>query len=176
MKLILLMAVTVDGMIARDDAHFPDWTGRADKRLFVEVTKKAGVIIVGSKTFDTIGKPLPQRLMVVMTRNRARRSRWDNLIFTDMPPPELLADLERRGHRQAVLAGGATINDLFARCDLIDEIRITISPLIFGRGISLFNSEHDLALNLKAVQPLEGDLVHLIYEVNKPPQEAQSPS
>ncbi len=176
MKLILLMAVTVDGMIARDDAHFPDWTGRADKRLFVEITKAAGVIIVGSKTFDTIGKPLPGRLMVVMTRNRRRRSRWDNLIFTDRSPAELLADLERRGYREAVLAGGATINDLFAHKHLIDEIRITVSPLIFGRGITLFNTHLDLPLKLRAVQPLEGDLVHLIYDVPKPDANTQPAS
>ena len=176
MKLILLMAVTVDGMIARDDAHFPDWTGRADKRLFVQITKKAGVIIVGSKTFDTIGKPLPQRLMVVMTRNRARRSRWDNLEFTGLPPAELLADLERRGYREAVLAGGATINDLFAQQHLIDEIRITVSPLAFGRGITLFNSRLDLALHLRTVQELEGGLVHLVYDVRKPSPGGQSAS
>jgi dihydrofolate reductase len=176
MKLILLMAVTVDGMIARDDAHFPDWTGRADKRLFVAVTKKAGVIIVGSKTFDTIGKPLPGRQMVVLTRNKARRSRWENLVFTDRDPADLLSDLQRQGYREAVLAGGATINNLFARRNLIDEIRITVSPLIFGRGISLFNTDLDLPLRLKNVQRLDDDLVHLIYEVEKPHRDAQPAS
>jgi len=176
MKLILLMAVTVDGMIARDDAHFPDWTGRADKRLFVAVTKKAGVIIVGSKTFDTIGKPLPERQMIVLTRNKARRSRWENLLFTDRDPEKLLSDLQRRGVREAVLAGGATINNLFARRNLIDEIRITVSPLIFGRGISLFNTDLDLPLRLKDVQRLDDDLVHLIYEVQKPRRDPQPAS
>jgi len=176
MKLILLMAVTVDGMIARDDAHFPDWTGRADKRLFVAVTKKAGVIIVGSKTFDTIGKPLPGRQMVVLTRNKARRSRWENLVFTDRDPADLLSDLQRQGYREAVLAGGATINNLFARRNLIDEIRITVSPLIFGRGISLFNTDLDLLLRLKDVQRLDDDLVHMVYGVEKPRRDDQPAS
>jgi len=174
MKLTLLMAVTADGMIARNAAHFPDWTGREDKRLFVSVTKKAGVIIIGSKTFDTIGKPLPGRQMIVLTRNKARRSRWDNLVFTDQAPVALLSDLQRQGYREAVLAGGATINSLFAQANLIDEIRITVSPLFFGRGISLFDTDLDLSLSLKDVRRLNGSLVHLVYEVNKPANGGQS--
>ena len=176
MKLILLMAVTADGMIARDASHFPDWTGREDKRLFVAVTKKAGVIIIGSKTFDTIGKPLPGRRMIVLTRNKTRRSKWDNLVFTDQAPEQLLCDLKRQGYREAVLAGGATINNLFAQRNLIDEIRITVSPLIFGRGISLFDTDLDFSLRLKDVQQLNENLVHLVYAVNKPTDGGQTSS
>lgn len=61
MKVTLLMAMTLDGKIGKSHDHFPDWTGKADKTLFVRLTKKAGVIIMGSKTFDTIGRPLPNR-------------------------------------------------------------------------------------------------------------------
>ncbi len=167
MKLILLMAVTADGKIARDAAHFPDWTGRADKKLFVEVTRKSGVLIMGSKTFDTIGKPLPGRKNIVMTRNTARRSQWENLVFTNQAPRNLLADLEKQGYHQAVLAGGATINTLFARAHLIDEIRLTIAPLVFGRGLSLFSAELEMPLRLAHVKQLDDGLIHAVYRVRK---------
>lgn len=42
MHVILMVAITVDGKIARSADHYPDWTGKADKRFYVEVTKKAG--------------------------------------------------------------------------------------------------------------------------------------
>ncbi|MDZ7596786.1 MAG: hypothetical protein U5J82_00450 [Desulfobacterales bacterium] len=41
MKVILLMAQTLDGKIGRNSGHFPDWTGKQDKRLFVRITKAA---------------------------------------------------------------------------------------------------------------------------------------
>ena len=61
MKVILLMALTVDGMIARSPEEFPDWTGTEDKRMFKKTTLEAGVLIMGAKTYDTIGRPLPGR-------------------------------------------------------------------------------------------------------------------
>jgi dihydrofolate reductase len=56
MKVTLIMAMTADGKIARHNRHFPNWTGRADKRMFKQLTTQAGVVIMGSGTFATIGK------------------------------------------------------------------------------------------------------------------------
>ncbi|MBF0204054.1 MAG: dihydrofolate reductase, partial [Desulfamplus sp.] len=72
MKVILVMAMTLDGKIARHSMEPVDWTGKADKKKFVEITKKAGAVIMGSTTFDTIGKRLPNRKNIVMTRNASR--------------------------------------------------------------------------------------------------------
>ena len=57
MKVILLMAMTVDGLISRTNDDFPDWTGPEDKRMFKAVSQEAGVVIMGSRTFDTISVP-----------------------------------------------------------------------------------------------------------------------
>ena len=42
MKLILLMAVTLDGKTGKDSEHFFDWTEQEDKKFFVQITKKPG--------------------------------------------------------------------------------------------------------------------------------------
>jgi dihydrofolate reductase len=167
MKVTLVMALTLDGKIGKSPDHFPDWTGKEDKRLFVKITKEAGVVIMGSKTFDTIGIPLPERKNVVMTRDRNRKSQWDNLVFTDKAPKEILEDLEKEGYSHAVLAGGALVNSLFAEENLIDEIIVTISPKIFGFGISLFTEEITMELELNEVKRFARNLVYLKYEVLK---------
>ncbi len=163
MKLTLVMAVTVDGKIARHDDHFPDWTGKADKRMFKRLTEQAGVVIMGSKTFATLGNPLPNRLNVVMTRRPADYRSSDNLIFTDKPPDLLLAALSERGYQAAVLAGGAHINSLFLRHHLIDEMILTVSPVIFGQGLSLFAEEVDVRLELISSNLLDDNLLMLHY-------------
>ena len=164
-RTILLMAQTLDGKIARHSDHFPDWTGKADKRLFVEITKAAGALIMGSKTYDTIGRPLPGRKNIVMTRDPRRISNWDNLIFTDLAPQALLNELEAQGYRQVVIAGGARINSIFMRAGLVHEIMVTITPMVFGTGISLFEDGIEADLTLKELRQIDEARVCLHYQV-----------
>jgi dihydrofolate reductase len=58
MKTVIVAAITADGFIGRTSDHLADWTGKADKKLFVQVTKEAGAMVMGSRTFATIGGPL----------------------------------------------------------------------------------------------------------------------
>jgi len=167
MKLILLMAMTLDGKIAKSADHFPDWTGSADKKLFARLSRQAGVVIMGSKTFDTIGKPLPDRKNIILSRDKTRSSKWDNLVYTDRAPGQIMLDLKQDGFQEAVLAGGATVNSLFAEAGLIDEIIITVSPKIFGRGISLFATDVSMELELKEMEKPDSNLVYLRYCVQK---------
>lgn len=167
MKVILLMAMTLDGKIGLSADHFPDWTGSADKRLFVEISRRAGAVIMGSKTFDTIGTPLPERKNIVLTRNPERISDHKNLVFTNGAPKQILDDLADAGYSQVVLAGGALVNSLFAEEKLIDELIVTVSPLIFGVGLSLFIPEIRMEMSLIAVDRLDDDVVCLHYRILK---------
>jgi dihydrofolate reductase len=165
MHISLMVAITVDGKIARDADHFPDWTGKADKRLYVDITKKAGVMIMGSTTFDTIGRVLPDRKTIVMTRNPNRQSDRDDLVFTQASPERIIADLEAQGYQAAVVVGGSKINQLFAEKGLIDELILTVSPYIFGSGLSIFAGTLDLKLALKKFWLLDENTLCLRYGV-----------
>ncbi len=167
MKVILVMALTADGKIGRTPEHFPDWTGKSDKQLFKRISQQAGVVVMGSKTFDTFGRPLPGRKNVVMTRNPKRSSDQADLVFTGAPPQQLLATLSREGYREVILAGGAVINTLFAQANLIDEMIITISPKIFGQGLSLFTGPLDIDLELLAIDRPDANLILTHYRVVK---------
>ena len=167
MKVVLLMALTVDGMIARSPNHFPDWTSRQDKAMFKQVTQKAGVVVMGSRTYDAIGKPLPGRKNVVLTRNKQRRSCHQNLVYTDLEPGALLSGLEAEGFQEVVLAGGATINTLFAGRGLIDEIQVTYSPKVFGAGLTSFAGELSMDLRLLTFEQLGPDEILVRYGVIK---------
>ena len=164
MKLTLIMAMTADGKIARHDRHFPNWTGRADKRMFKQLTTEAGVVIMGAGTYETIGKPLSDRLNVVMTRHPDKFKPAENLWVTGDSPQGILAGLEAKGYTAAALTGGATINTLFARAHLIDDMVVTISPVLFGEGISIFSEPVRVALDLKSMREIEAGVVVLHYE------------
>jgi dihydrofolate reductase len=170
MKVILLMAITLDGKIAQSSDHFPDWTGKADKKFFMQQTKAAGCLIMGAATYDTIGRPLPGRKNVIMTRtpeNRTQDYKPSELEFTKRTPTEVVQQLKEEGFKAAILGGGAQINTLWAEANLIDEIILTISPLVFGEGIGLFNKALDLKLELEEVTTLDDNLVCVRYKVLK---------
>ena len=165
MHVCLMVAITADGKIARDAGHYPDWTGSADKKLYVEITKRAGVMIMGSTTFDTIGRVLPGRKTVVMTRNPERRSDREDLVFTQDPAEKILAKLADQGYTEAIVVGGAKINQLFAVKGLIDELILTISPYAFGSGLSIFSGSVDLELTLKKFWQLDANTLCVRYGV-----------
>ena len=166
MKLIMVMATTVDGKIARYNTHYPDWTCSEDKRMFRKVTQQSGVVIMGSRTYQTIGKPLPKRLNVVLTRQPQRYAPVEHVIFTSDSPDKIVVDLSAQGYASAALIGGETINNLFAQSGLITEIVITISPKLFGTGLSLFSCSVDMDLQLVSVQRMASDHIMLRYLVD----------
>jgi len=168
MHVSLMVAITVDGKIARASDHYPDWTGKADKQLYVEITKKAGVMIMGSTTFDTIGRVLPGRKTIVMTRNPHRRSDRDDLVYTQAPPEQIISDLAAQGFEEAVVVGGAKINQLFAAKGLIDELILTLSPYAFGSGLSIFSDAVDLKLALKEFCQIDENTLCIRYRVIHP--------
>ena len=182
-KVILIMAMTLDGKIARHSMEPVDWTGSADKKKFVEITKKAGAVIMGSATFDTIGQTLKGRENIVMTRKSSRLTNKlttmnntltltenSNLQFTDKTPREILKSLEDDGFDSVALIGGSTINGLFARENLIDEIYITLVPKIFGQGLPLLSGELDMLdmnLELAEMDKIDNNYILLKYNVIK---------
>lgn len=165
MKVVLVMAVTLDGKISRHRNDPVTWTGNEDKKRFVRITRDAGVVIMGSRTFDSIGMVLPGRKNIVMTGNKERQSQDENLVFTDAAPEKILAGLEEQGFQEVALIGGSLINTLYARKGLIDELCVTVIPLIFGTGLSLFSDTLDLNLELLEVEQLDKGALFLRYAV-----------
>lgn len=156
MKTIILAAVTIDGKLARDPAHYVDWTSREDKRLFFSTTKQAGALIIGNNTFKTFPSPLPGRLHVVLTYSLAGKENTPGLVeYTSASPEQIMADLEARGYTEAVVGGGSQINALFLEKGLVDEIWLTVEPLIFGLGVELLRGvRFDLRARLLSVEKL----------------------
>lgn len=170
MKVILMMVMTADGFIAKNSSQPSiEWTSSADKEIFIKRTKEARVIIMGLATYKTIGRPLPGRLNLIMTfRPEIEQGIPDKLEFTNDAPEIILQKLEARGYKEVILGGGTSINSLFLQKNLIDEIQVTIEPILFGGGLNLFkNLDLNLKLELLETKNLGNDVVNLRYKVIK---------
>lgn len=164
MKIILMMAMTADGKIAKNSDHFPDWTSKEDKRIFSKITKEHGVVIMGEKTFRTFPKPLPGRLNVVFTLEK-NLPETENVKWVSGELEKVLEELEKAGHESAVLGGGTNLNTQFLKKGLISEIYLTVEPKIFGDGMGVFGGDFDLDLKFLGYEMINESAILLKYEV-----------
>lgn len=164
MKVFLIAAVTADGYIARHGDHAADWTSKEDKQVFVRLTKEAGVMVMGSRTFATINRALPERRTVVYS-SKPDHITVPGIEVTNEAPGDLVRRLEKEGANGLAVCGGATIYDLFMQAGVVDELYLTVEPVIFGRGITLFNTPLDLSLKLLETEQLGSNSVLLHYQI-----------
>lgn len=167
MKTIIYCAVTLNGKIAKSQNDPLDWTTKEDKKLFAVETKKAGVVVMGHNTFRSIGRPLKDRLNVVLASKDESRENLPGLLeYTCQTPKQVLETLESRSFKKVFVIGGSVINTLFLKENLIDEVWITLAPRIFGHGISLVTDEKlEKKLSLLSVRKLKEDFLLLKYKL-----------
>lgn len=152
MHVFLIAALTQDGFIAKSTHDPAIWSSKADKQFFRERTTKAGVIVMGQTTFNTIGHPLSDRLNIVYTRNPKllQSTPLTNPWFTNLKPHDLVTQLEAKGYTELAICGGASIYTLFMQSGLINTLYLTEETNInFGQGIPLFSQDIPLPLPTK---------------------------
>jgi dihydrofolate reductase len=169
MQVTLIAAISADGKIAEEkDQLSTDWTSQEDTKFFVQKTKELGVVIMGRNTYETIGRPLKGRLNVIMTRDLDGRASEPGILeWADAPPQEILASLEKRGYEKAALGGGASVYGAFLAEGLVDDIYLTVEPVLFGKGVPLATGFDRIDLELIDSVPLGEQGVLLHYKVKK---------
>lgn len=164
-KCFIIAATTLDGFIAKDEHHPAMWTSKADKKRFIELTKKAGVIVMGSHTWKTLGRPLKERVNIVYSRSQDFSN--EGARMTNDDPATLLHKLESEGYKEVAICGGTHIYTMFMKAKLVDTIYLTIEPIVFGKGLKLFDDDMLFHLELvSSVQSESAGSLLLEYKVN----------
>lgn len=162
------MAITADGLIALEDGD-SDWVSEADEG-FEKSIHAAGALIVGNRTFEQYQDdlyPMDGVTNVVITQNNNARHTNPNVHYAKSPS-QAVNILEKKNISEAILIGGGTVNGLFIKKDLVDEIVLIVHPLVMGNGIRLFENFSELRqLKLVNTKKLKEDLVQLHYKVIK---------
>lgn len=164
MKISLIAAISADGKIAeRTDQSSLDWTSKEDKKFFIEKTKEAGTVIMGRKTFATIGKPLKGRRLIILTRDTSKEKPMPGVEFTSLEPVELIKKLAHEGCASIALGGGASVYGQFLEAGLVTDVYLTIEPMLFGEGVPLASGFSRQKLTLESVKQLNPQTVLLHY-------------
>jgi dihydrofolate reductase len=165
-KIILYIAISLDGFIAKEDGNL-DWlTGyenSGEDYGFKELYNRIGTILVGGTTYRQIEDPYKGKQAYVFTRKEPKQ-KADNIHFVSGDVKEVFNNLKLGNNRNIWLVGGADLVNQFLNANLIDEYIITIIPTLLGKGISLFQGRNpEINLELLNVKSYDSGLVQLHY-------------
>lgn len=111
--------------------------------------------------------PYPDKKNFVFTREQ-RKPDHNPVTFITGDVGEFVRNLKLNEKDNIWLVGGGQINSILFNENLIDEIVISIHPVILGQGIPLFKDEslNNLPFKLVSNKSFEGGLVQLTYSLN----------
>jgi dihydrofolate reductase len=169
-KVVLYIAMTLDGYIAKndDDIEFLNAMDRPGEDYgYGEFIKTVDATIVGRKTYDKVlsmGYDFPHADKECYIITRTSRPDIGNIRFYDGDLNALVANLKSREGKNIFVDGGAEIVHLLLTENLIDEITVSIIPILLGDGIRLFkDSRPESNLVLTGSKAFESGLVQLNY-------------
>lgn len=172
MKVTQYNAISIDGFIDDIDGS-SDWVSDADWTEFARYIKEKKAIIMGRKTYEVGIESFPYDcdLNVVMTRDKTLIDTMqdkEKSLFTNQSPEEIIKLLKEKGFKECLVIGGGDINSQFLSKGLIDEIVLSIHPLVLGKGLKIFEGRaQSSTLERISIQELDEGLVQTIYKVLK---------
>lgn len=117
-----IVAAAKNGVIGQDN-DLP-WDIPEDMKFFREKTK-GKALIMGRKTFESVGHPLPHRLNVVVTRNKDYKAEGAHVVTTlDEAIEYCRTKQSQYGEEIFIIGGGEIFRQSLDRVDLIYLTRI----------------------------------------------------
>ena len=112
----LIVASSENGVIGQDGAL--PWRLSADMKFF-KATTTGKTILMGRKTWDSIGRPLPNRKNVILTRQRDWHAEGTEVVH------DWQEAVSRFGDESVVVIGGAEIYHQVMHQGLVSELFVT---------------------------------------------------
>ena len=173
------LAQTLDGYIAEPDGGL-EWlygfegetdvensgSARADVDRFLA---DVGAIAMGSTTYEALlGDEwyYGDRPTWVFTSRELPVPAGADVRFASGPVAAVHAEIRAAaGDDNVWLLGGGSLASQYAEAGLLDELHLTIIPVVLGDGIPTFAARLAPRLRLTAVRPFEGGVVQLSYDL-----------
>lgn len=169
-KVVLFIAMSLDGYIADKNGDL-DWLyaveGEGDNG-FSSFYKTIDTIVMGRTTYDHLLRLVPEyphgdKNSYIFSHTEKRNDPY--VTFVNEDPGTFMQALQLEEGANIWLVGGAGLLDSFLQKNLVDEIILTISPIILGEGTPLFRlNSHEIQLHLVS-QKQYGQFVQIHYEV-----------
>jgi dihydrofolate reductase len=175
-KLSLFIATSLDGYIAKpnDDLSFLKLVEKEGEDYgYAEFTSTIDTILIGRKTYDYVVKEIGsshydngERDVFVITRTQ--RPTFGKTTFYTGSLTDLVKQLKSENGKNIYCDGGAEIINELLKNDLIDEIIISVIPILLGDGTKLFkDGRPEQLLEFVTAKTFDTGLTQLHYKRKK---------
>lgn len=170
-KVILYIAASLDGYIAKpnDDLSFLSMVEREGEDYgYASFISTIDTVIIGRKTYDWIMKHVPEfvhadKNTYVITRTA--RPGKENVHFYTGDLRELVMQLKAGEGKNIFCDGGAEIVNELLKEGMIDELIISVIPILLGEGTRLFKEGYsEQSLELVSSSSFDTGLIQLHYK------------
>jgi dihydrofolate reductase len=164
----VFIATSIDGYIARPDGTF-DFLSIVERPGedygFAEFFATVDALVIGRKTYETaLGFaewPYAGKRCIVLTHREAPSVHGEQFFAGE--PAALVDQLGLSGAQRLYVDGGAVIRQFLLE-GLIDDLTLSVIPVLLGNGIPLFGPElPEQRLKLQASRAYDSGLVQLTY-------------
>lgn len=124
MKIILIVAKARNQVIGKDNQLI--WKLSADLKRFKNLTT-GHTMLMGRKTYDSLGKPLPNRTHIIITRNSEFQAPEGHYAFTSLE--EAIIFCNKIGVEKLFIIGGGQIyKEALPICDQLEITEVDAAP------------------------------------------------
>ncbi len=174
MKRTLHIAMSLDGYIADPNGSIA-WLENASRNPevlariapFIAATE---VLIMGRLTYEqvlTFGEwPYASQTCIVVSSRDLQPKTPDTTV---VQVEDLFAAMVATGKHNIWIVGGGQLNAYMLAHHLVDEMVVTVAPVLLGDGVKLFSQlPGEVSLRLREMHPLVDGFVELTYEFPRP--------
>ncbi len=169
----LYTALSIDGYIAREDGSI-DWLESLDNREQVDHGYSdflAGVdtVVMGRTTYEQVVGfgvewPYVGKQTYVVTRQGDYATATPETQVANVVDDAWVRQLKRQSRSNIWLVGGGEVNAAFLQLGAIDEMILSVIPVVLGAGRKLFAGDQPTSnFKLQSAQPFSTGVVNLHY-------------
>lgn len=182
-KLILAMFVSADGYIEGPNGELapPAWSDDLDTHWSKANLDRAGAVLYGRVCYEMMSSYWQSPAADAQVAKRLADSpkylcsttlskvNWTNTSIIRGDIPAEIAALKTQPGKDVVCFGGAGIASSLLKWQLVDDMRLMVTPSLLGGGKLLFNGNYPRsALRLISARPMDTGAVILHYAFNRP--------
>jgi dihydrofolate reductase len=168
MRLIAYPAVSIDGFIADNRGECYSWIDPVDEEDYKKAVRRAGCRIMGRKTYEQYKDEMPKNddFVTYVYTSSDKYKDQERIKFVSGSLEDVVRGIEGSGFKELIVTGGGELNGGLMSAGLVDEIILSVHPIILGGGIKVFGSYNlDARLKLLATKIRPSGVVVSGYRV-----------
>jgi len=168
-EIILNLCTSLDSYIEGPNGEF-DWCFTDQDYSMTAFLDRIDTIFLGRKSYEQLERDAPDAFSnkkKIVFSNSLKNEDNDLQIISSDIEKEVKEIINSPG-KDIWLFGGASLTASMINLNLVDELMISVHPLILGKGKPLFSDiETRKKLKLKDTKTFSTGLVQLYYEIEK---------